>query len=117
MEFNAKIEMQVGLKSRGGVVIPAEFATTEIALILSEHGHHGFTVMQQHGYWRGEAEDSLCISVMINAMHLGVMAEWATIAYEIAKSLDQEAVLLAEQPLRGMLVYTDSLELKGSGIG
>lgn len=96
MKFTHRITWNIGL-NRGTVPYPASEAIEAVRYQLARRGIDGFTVVQGVGYWKGEPEACLVVTVMVDkaaptAMGYGV-------ALDLAQILGQEAVAWAVDTL------------------
>lgn len=93
MSFTHRVTWHIGL-NRKGVPYPASVAIEAAKRQLARREIDGFTVVQGVGYWQGEAEECLIVSVMVDwdAFGAGLTASAACIAYDLAYDLGQDAV-------------------------
>lgn len=103
--FTSKVSFVIGLNA-GGVPYPESGAIKIVTEELAVHGIDGFSVSRGLGFWRGEPEDTLTVSVLVDDdTNFPVYAE--RVAQVFAVRLDQECVLWAVEPLplNGGLAY------------
>lgn len=100
MKFTYRITWGIGL-NRGGTPYPAEEAIAAVTRRLAARGIDGFTVMPGTGYWKGEAEACLTVTLLVSRDGFGSRAMAFGIALDLAADLGQEAVAWAVDTLNG----------------
>lgn len=98
MQFSHRITWYIGLNRRG-VPYPAAEAIAAMQYPLRCHGIDGFTVQHGQGFWKGEPEDCLIVSVLVNWPFSQCRASGSGIAVNLATMLEQEAVAWAVDAL------------------
>ena len=98
MIFTHRITWHIGL-NRKGVPYPPSEAIEAASDQLARRGIDGFTVVQGVGYWQGEAEECLIVSVMVDWDGFGSRAVADGIAHDLAYDLGQDAVAWAVDAL------------------
>lgn len=98
MIFTHRITWHIGLNCQG-VPYPAGEAIEAAKRQLANRGIDGFTVVQGVGYWQGEAEECLIVSVMVDWDGFGSRAVADGIAHDLARDLGQDAVAWAVDAL------------------
>lgn len=91
MKFTHRITWNIGL-NRGAVPYPAGEAIEAVRDQLARRGIDGFTVVQGVGYWKGEPEACLVVSVMLDGDTPPAAAMAYGIAADLAAVLGQDAV-------------------------
>ncbi len=100
MEFKHRITWSIGL-NRGGVPYPPSEAIEAVRRHLAARGIDGFTVTLGVGYWKGEAEECLTVTVLVDWDDFGSRAVADGVAHDLACDLGQEAVAWAVDALNG----------------
>lgn len=101
MEFKHRITWSIGL-NRGGVPYPPSEAIEAVQRQLAARGIDGFTVTPGVGYWQGEAEECLTVTVLVDwEGFFGSRAAASGVAHDLAADLGQEAVAWAVDILSG----------------
>ncbi len=100
MEFKHRITWSIGL-NRGGVPYPPSEAIEAVQRQLAARGIDGFTVTPGVGYWQGEPEDCLTVTVLVARDDFGSRALAYGVARDLARALGQEAVAWAVDTLNG----------------
>lgn len=100
MEFKHRITWSIGL-NRGGVPYPPSEAIEAVQRQLAARGIDGFTVTPGVGYWKGEAEECLTVTVLVDWDDFGSRAVADGVAHDLAADLGQEAVAWAVDILSG----------------
>ena len=100
MEFKHRITWSIGL-NRGGVPYPPSEAIEAVKRQLAARGIDGFTVTPGVGYWKGEAEECLTVTVLVDWEGFGSRAAASGVAHDLAADLGQEAVAWAVDILSG----------------
>ena len=100
MEFKHRITWSIGL-NRNGTPYPANEAVAAVTRQLAARGIDGFTVTPGVGYWKGEPEDCLTVTVLVAQDDLGSRAVADGVALDLARALGQEAVAWAVDILSG----------------
>ena len=97
MKFNRKIEFIIGLKTRnGGQLAFAEVIQKSVVGVLSDYGIDGFSAHEGLGYWKGEPEQSVTVTIyhdLTEGNEALLDAQVQAIAAQIAADCDQECVL------------------------
>ncbi len=100
MKFGYRITWSIGL-NRGGVPYPPSEAIEAVRRHLAARGIDGFTVTPGVGYWKGEAEECLTVTVLVDWEGFGSHAAASGAAHDLAADLGQEAVAWAVDALNG----------------
>lgn len=98
MIFTHRMTWHIGL-NRKGAPYPAGEAIEAAKRQLALRGIYGFTVVQGVGYWQGEAEECLIVSVMVDWDGFSSRAVANGVAFDLAQILGQEAVAWAVDTL------------------
>jgi hypothetical protein len=100
MEFNRRITWSIGLNRNGTPYLPSE-AIEAVTRQLAARGIDGFTVTPGVGYWRGETEECLTVTVLTVWGGAWSRTVAGSIAHDLARDLGQEAVAWAVDALNG----------------
>lgn len=100
MKFSHRITWNIGL-NRAGVPYPAAEAIEAVKRQLAARGIDGFTVTPGVGYWKGEREDCLTVTVLVDWGAFGSCALADGVAHDLATDLGQDAVAWAVDTLSG----------------
>ncbi len=67
IEFDTRISWTIGLTTKhGDVLTPSEVIAHTIVPTLAARGFDGFSVTENWGYWKGQPERSLTVSVCVD---------------------------------------------------
>lgn len=100
MEFKHRITWSIGL-NRNGTPYPPSEAIEAVQRQLAARGIDGFAVTPGTGYWKGEREDCLTITVLVDWDDDDSRAVADGIAFDLACELGQEAVAWSVDALNG----------------
>lgn len=105
--FNTKISFTIGLSTRGGKELaPHQVAAGIVAQELAGCFIDGFTVVNNLGYWQGQPECSLTVSVLLHCEHPAADPRAVeALAKRFAQACDQTCVLWEISPVVGGLAY------------
>ena len=96
-----RVTMFIGLTTKTGRTLDREETIKKIALALKrKYQIDGFTVVDGEGRWKGEVEKCLVVTVFTFVQH-----PWASFTQLLAQALEQEAILLAIEEIRGGCVF------------
>lgn len=107
MNFNLRATLSIGLikgsvaGKHEGKPVSHDYALNTIKGELAYIGIQGYTVRATHGYWNGNVEPALEVVVVTDEENRGVL----TVAAKVIKEqLDQDAVLVVFESIKGELV-------------
>lgn len=102
MNFQRVVNFYVGLTTNEGHLIDQLEAEKAIVETLAVAGVDGFTLTPTSGYWHGQRESSLVVTVFCTGAW-----PYPRVAAELAVRLQQEAVLVhVDDPTAARLVYS-----------
>ena len=105
MTFNVKVTLTVGLTTKDGQQLDEDYVVQGvIAPVLHGIGQDGFSVTENVGYWKGQPEKSLTVTVFGNANEL-LHSDVLHAAHMIATACKQECVLWSRESCAAGLEY------------
>ena len=90
--LNKQVTFTIGLMTSKRASLWPSYVITAASAILAAEGINGFTVTEHIGYWKGEPEKSLSVTVVYDSNDLTAFSPHA-VAGAMAKQFYQEAVL------------------------
>lgn len=105
MSFGLKVELTVGLTTKLKDPVPKDIALACIVQRLAEVGVDGFSVLQQTGFWKGEVEESLLVTVMVECP---TDIDFCHVGRLLADDLLQECVLVCHTNVDAGLVWAEA---------
>lgn len=103
-DFNTRYDFFIGLTARTGNLLDVnDVIQDHVVPALADFGIDGFTVTRTMGFWRGQAERSIVVTVFDHLQDVG--STWqAEAAERLSRELDQEAILVSATPCTANLI-------------
>lgn len=105
MDYNRNLTFTIGLTTAGGVPLSREIVLLDVVEILGRYGVDGFTVTDHTGYWQGQQEASISVSILA-CYGDTVVVTAGVIARELAIACLQDCVLWSIAPTIAGLAYS-----------
>jgi len=105
MDFDRNVTFTIGLVSTDGAPLLRDVVLQDIVQILEGHNINGFTVTDHTGYWKGEQEASISVSILARYGDKIVVTAPA-VAKELATACVQDCVLWSIAPAIAGLAYS-----------
>lgn len=92
-DFNTRFDFFIGLTTQTGNQLDVlDVVQDHVVPVLASYGIDGFTATESVGYWRGQREACLIVTVF----YPDQVSSWQHgAAFQFARQLDQEAVLVS----------------------
>jgi hypothetical protein len=107
MDFDRNVTFTIGLTSACGAVLSRDVVLQDVVQVLEAHGINGFTVTDHTGYWKGEQEASISVSILARYGDVIVVTAPA-VAKELATECLQDCVLWSIAPAIAGLAYSNT---------
>ena len=115
MPLFTRLTFFVGLRTRHGARHNKNSALhTAIVPILASHGIDGFNATETSGFWKGEPEESLTISTLVQHPCGNDVLLAHEISLQLAEALEQECVLYTAETVAGDFVYAPPVETQAA---
>lgn len=103
--FTRKISFTIGLNDRNGNPYPEARAIEAITAELAVHGVDAFTLTRHTGFWKGQPEDSITATVLVD-QDASILFYVGRLAQTLALLLNQECVLWELEETQAGLAYS-----------
>lgn len=102
-DFNTRFDFFIGLTSQSGNQLDVhDVIQDHVVPNLAAQGIDGFTITRTEGFWKGQREYSIVVTVFD---HVYPTATWPTeVAKRLARELDQETILVSATPCTANLI-------------
>lgn len=101
-DFTVRYDFYIGLTTKDGRLMDPLLVEDHVATYLSTQGIDGFTVTPCRGYWKGQPENVLMVTVLDHDSHPS--GPYVDIAVAFKELFEQEAVLLNASTCHGNLI-------------
>ena len=104
-DFNTRFDFFIGLTSQSGNQLDVhDVIQDHVVPNLAAQGIDGFTITRTEGYWKGQREHSIVVTVFDHVYPTST-ATWPTeVAERLARELDQETILVSSTPCTANLI-------------
>lgn len=110
-DFNTRFDFFIGLTTQSGNQLDVhDVIQDHVAPALAAQGIDGFTITRTEGFWKGQREYSIVVTVFDSVAsgtheYIAPACPWQDgIAKRLARELDQECILVSSTPCTANLI-------------
>lgn len=116
IELNCRTTWTVGLAAQAGVILVPKEAIANIVDVLNDAGITSFTVQKAKGFWQGEKENTLLVSVLHTVSDQPCIGNHGPyfaqdVAAKLAGTLNQACVLYEQVPVFARFINGEGEEI------
>jgi len=106
-DFNTRFDFFIGLTTQTGNTLDVpDVVQGHVVPNLAAQGIDGFTITRTEGYWKGQREHSIVVTVFdfVSPDNAGAPFWPEAMAQQLARELDQETILVSSTPCTANLI-------------